>query len=115
MAPEMLMNDGYNYLIDFYCLGALLYELLVGFPPFQSKKTAELYNSILNEELTFPDEAGLSYEAINLIEKLMEKIPSKRIGSSAGISEVLNHPWLSGIDFEDIKKRKIKATFIPEI
>ena len=82
MAPEMLQKQGYNYLVDFYCLGTLLYELLIGVPPFQSKKINQLYNSILNEEIEFPDEAGLSFEAKDLIEKLMEKNPKNRIGST---------------------------------
>lgn len=63
-------------------MGTLLYELLIGVPPFQSKKINQLYNSILNEEIKFPDEAGLSFEAKDLIEKLMEKNPGHRIGST---------------------------------
>jgi serine/threonine protein kinase len=50
-------------MVDFYCLGAILYELLVGVPPFHSKVKKELYNSILNDEIKFPEDAGLSFQA----------------------------------------------------
>jgi len=54
MAPEMLNQQGHNYTIDFYCLGALLYELLTGLPPFYSRDTNEIFKSVLNDELKFP-------------------------------------------------------------
>ena len=43
MAPEMLLKSGHNRLIDYYCLGALLYELLTGLPPYYSSETSKIY------------------------------------------------------------------------
>lgn len=48
MAPEMLTRAGHSFTIDYYCVGALLYELVTGLPPFYSKDHDEIYNSILN-------------------------------------------------------------------
>lgn len=62
MAPEMLLKVGHTYTVDYYCLGALLYELVTGLPPFYSQNTDEIYNSILSEELTFPDHVTYSPE-----------------------------------------------------
>lgn len=47
MAPEMLTKTGHNFLLDYYCLGALLYELVIGVPPYYSLKQEEIYESIL--------------------------------------------------------------------
>jgi serine/threonine protein kinase len=44
MAPEMIKDEGYNFLADYYSLGTLLYEMLTGFPPFTSKQRSEIYN-----------------------------------------------------------------------
>ena len=62
MAPEMLLKTGHNVQVDHYCLGALLYELVTGLPPYYSRVTKEIYVSILNDELTFPDQLTLSPE-----------------------------------------------------
>lgn len=51
----MLLKVGHTYTVDYYCLGALLYELVTGLPPYYSNNTDEIYESILSEELTFPD------------------------------------------------------------
>lgn len=60
MAPEMLMKSGHNYLVDCYCLGALLYELVTGLPPFYSHNTQEIYQSILTEQVMFPPYVQIS-------------------------------------------------------
>jgi serum/glucocorticoid-regulated kinase 2 len=48
MCPEMLQGAGHDRLVDIYCLGALLFEMLTGLPPFYSKDTSKMYESILN-------------------------------------------------------------------
>jgi serum/glucocorticoid-regulated kinase 2 len=60
MAPEMLLKSGHNQTVDFYCLGALLYELLTGLPPYYSVDTSKIYQDILYKQLTFPNEKVLS-------------------------------------------------------
>jgi serum/glucocorticoid-regulated kinase 2 len=54
MSPEMIKKAGHSYPVDYYCLGAMLYELVVGIPPFYSKNTKEIYRSALVEEVAFP-------------------------------------------------------------
>ena len=54
MAPEMLQRNGHNQQVDHYCLGALLYELVVGLPPFYSQNPEEIYHNILTKEVTYP-------------------------------------------------------------
>lgn len=90
MAPEMLLKVGHTYTVDFYCLGALLYELVLfciieilitfdkkvtGLPPFYSHETDEIYQRILYEELDFPGHVVLSIELRDLLEGLLSKRP----------------------------------------
>lgn len=90
-------RKGHNYLLDYYCLGALLYELVIGVPPYYSTDQEEIYESILTEELSFPSHAQLSDELINLLEGLLLKDASQRLGCLYGIKEILFHPWIGKI------------------
>ena len=60
MPPEMIQKSGHSYGVDFYTLGALLYELVTGLPPFYSRDEEEIRSAIVYEELTFPDHVQLS-------------------------------------------------------
>lgn len=60
MAPEMIMKAGHSFAIDYYSLGALLYELVTGLPPFYSKDQEMLKEAIIQEELGFPGNINLS-------------------------------------------------------
>ncbi|CAK73848.1 unnamed protein product (macronuclear) [Paramecium tetraurelia] len=114
MAPEMLLKSGHNYLVDCYCLGALLYELVTGLPPFYSHNTQEIYNSILTEQVLFPPYVQISDLLKDLIYQLLEKDPSQRIGQTQGVIEILTHPWFADADFEAIVNKSIKPPYKPE-
>ena len=55
MSPEMLHGSGHDRKVDIYCMGALLFEMMTGLPPFYNKDTNKMYENILNSELIFPD------------------------------------------------------------
>lgn len=80
MAPEMLLKVGHTYTVDYYCLGALLYELVTGLPPYYSHNTDVIYECILSEELTFPDHTKISPDLKNLLKGLLVKHPMNRTG-----------------------------------
>lgn len=73
MAPEMILKQGHTLSVDFYCIGAVLYEFVTGLPPFYSQKTEDIYKSAVNEEITFPYNIPLSYELKNLLKGLLCK------------------------------------------
>lgn len=91
MAPEMLLKSGHTLQLDLYCLGALLYELVTGLPPFYSRNTDEIYNRILNSKLTFPSTLQMSNSIKDLLTGLLAKNPKKRIDNIDGL---LKHPWM---------------------
>lgn len=71
MCPEILKREGHNHMVDYYTLGALLFEMLTGLPPFYTNNRGEMTKRILESELTYP--AHLSPIVVNLISKLLER------------------------------------------
>ncbi|KAM3129187.1 hypothetical protein pb186bvf_018742 [Paramecium bursaria] len=115
MAPEMLLKSGHNLQLDLYCLGALLYELVTGLPPFYSRNTDEIYQRILNQKLTFPSTLQMSNSIKDLLSGLLAKNPRRRIDS---IDNLLKHPWMTQWGdkhlLKDLLQRKIDPPFKPD-
>jgi serine/threonine protein kinase len=113
MSPEMLKASGHGREVDFYSIGALLYEMLTGLPPFYDANRSQMYLRILNEDLEFPN--YLSQNAKNLISGLLSKDPTKRLGSENGIEEIKTHPWLKSINWKKIQAKKVHPPFRPSL
>ncbi|RAL42192.1 hypothetical protein DM860_011975 [Cuscuta australis] len=113
IAPEVLLKKGYGMECDWWSLGAIMYEMLVGYPPFYSDEPMSTCRKIVNwkTHLKFPEEAKLSPEAKDLISKLLCNV-NHRLGSK-GTNEIKVHPWFKGIDWDRIYQ--MEAAFIPEV
>ncbi|XP_052187814.1 uncharacterized protein LOC127798344 isoform X2 [Diospyros lotus] len=113
IAPEVLLKKGYGMECDWWSLGAIMYEMLVGYPPFYSDDPMSTCRKIVNwrTHLKFPEEARLSLEAKDLIGKLLCSV-NQRLGSK-GAGEIKVHPWFRGIDWDRIYQ--MDAAFIPEV
>ncbi|KAK6932043.1 Protein kinase domain [Dillenia turbinata] len=113
IAPEVLLKKGYGMECDWWSLGAIMYEMLVGFPPFYSDEPMSTCRKIVNwrSHLKFPEEAKLSAEAKDLICRLLCHV-EQRLGTK-GASEIKAHPWFKGIQWE--KLYQMEAAFIPEV
>ncbi|XP_022759769.1 serine/threonine-protein kinase tricorner-like [Durio zibethinus] len=113
IAPEVLLKKGYGMECDWWSLGAIMYEMLVGYPPFYSDDPMSTCRKIVNwrTHLKFPEEARLSPEAQDLISKLLCNV-NQRLGSK-GAGEIKDHPWFQGVDWDRIYQ--MEAAFIPEV
>ncbi|GFS31090.1 AGC (cAMP-dependent, cGMP-dependent and protein kinase C) kinase family protein [Actinidia rufa] len=113
IAPEVLLKKGYGMECDWWSLGAIMYEMLVGYPPFYSDEPMSTCRKIVNwrTHLKFPEEAKLSPEAKDLISKLLCNV-DQRLGTK-GADEIKAHPWFDGIEWH--KLYQMKAAFIPEV
>lgn len=92
VAPEVLLNEGYDAAVDMWSVGVILYILLCGFPPFYSENTPELFQQIINANYDFPSPYwdNISASAKDLITKLLQTNPKKRYTPE----KTLNHPWI---------------------
>ena len=74
MSPEMLMQSGHNRTVDYYSLGAILYEMIIGVPPHYSQNKEQMYEQILNDPLTLY--SIMSKDLQNLFIGLLHKDPA---------------------------------------
>ncbi|CAM8985825.1 unnamed protein product [Rhodiola kirilowii] len=113
IAPEVLLKKGYGMECDWWSLGAIMYEMLVGFPPFYSEEPMSTCRKIVNwrNHLKFPEEVKLSAEAKDLICRLLCNV-EQRLGTK-GAYEIKAHAWFKGIEWDRLYH--MKAAFIPEV
>lgn len=114
IAPEIFIHQGYGQECDWWSLGAIMFECLIGWPPFCSETPHETYRKILNwqETMVIPEDIHLSPEAEDLIKKLLTS-SDNRLGRYGGAEEIKKHPFFRGVDWETI--RKVDAPFIPKL
>ena len=113
IAPEVFGQKGYGQEVDWWSIGVMFFEMVVGYPPFFSENPADTCKKIIKwkENFSIPADAELSPEAENFILKMVA--PAEiRLGIH-GIEEIMKHPFFKGVDWNNI--RKSKAPFIPDI
>lgn len=94
ISPEIIRELDYDYSIDWWSLGVLIYEMLVGYSPFDAHDEDEIYRLIVNEQVDIP--STLSYEARSLLEGLLTKDPRDRLGCQImndGPLAIKEHPF----------------------
>ena len=107
--------------MDWWALGILVYEMIVGFPPFYTglQDNSKMYELIKSKPVRFPNfkqhGIGMSPEAENFITHLLQKDPQKRLGSKGGLAEIVAHPWFSDISADQLINKQIKPDFKPKL
>ncbi|KAF4358177.1 hypothetical protein F8388_009460 [Cannabis sativa] len=114
IAPEVLLKKGYGMECDWWSLGAIMFEMLVGYPPFYSDDPMSTCRKIVNwrTHLKFPEEAKLTQEAKDLITKLLCNV-NQRLGSRGAGEIKVAHNWFRGVEWD--KLYQMEAAFIPEV
>ena len=107
LAPEMLKKVGHGQALDWYLLGVLLYEMLVGQTPYFASNKDQPFNNILYGKLKLPK--SISPEVRDLLIALLSRNPTKRLGSTPGESgalEIMSHPFFKGVIWEKLCKKE---------
>jgi serine/threonine protein kinase len=110
----MLLDQGYDFAIDWWQLGIITYQMLTRTSPFQGDDEDDIYDSILSDEPSYPD--YWSGDAIDFIQKLLQKDPERRLGSiTNGADQVMAHAFFCRINWDDLYHKRIPAPFVPTV
>ena len=122
MAPEVLFNKDHTYCVDYFSLGVILYELLMGKRPYHGHNKKDLRKDIVSrqariKEDNIPDgfvKSDTFLDCSNFINSLLERKKEKRLGFN-GFEEVKNHPWLIDFNWDDLINKRMNPSFIPPL
>uniref|UniRef100_A0A2K6G788 Serine/threonine-protein kinase N1 n=1 Tax=Propithecus coquereli TaxID=379532 RepID=A0A2K6G788_PROCO len=114
LAPEVLTDTSYTRAVDWWGLGVLLYEMLVGESPFPGDDEEEVFDSIVNDEVRYP--RFLSAEAIGIMRRLLRRNPERRLGSSERDAEdVKKQPFFRTLGWDALLARRLPPPFVPTL
>jgi protein kinase N len=114
LAPEVLTDVSYTRAVDWWGLGVLIYEMLVGESPFPGEDEEEVFDSIVNDDVRYP--RFLSSEAISIMRKLLRRNPERRLGAGERDAEdIRKQPFFKNINWEKLLRRELEPPFKPKL
>ncbi|CAD8060970.1 unnamed protein product [Paramecium sonneborni] len=109
LAPEILLGQGHDQSADWWSLGALMYEMIAGAPPFYSKEKGIMFRDRLEKQIEM--KPWFSENVSNLLTGLLINDPNKRIT----IQQIKSHPFFGSLSWDDVYNKTIKPQFIPKL
>ncbi|XP_066588212.1 atypical protein kinase C [Prorops nasuta] len=125
IAPEILQGDDYDFSVDWWALGVLLYEMLAGRSPFDVAGASDnpdtntedyLFQIILQKTIRIP--RSLSVKAASVLKGFLCKKPSERLGCGrrpAAFMEIVTHPFFKAIDWEALEQKQVTPPYKPRL
>ncbi|XP_045323557.1 serine/threonine-protein kinase N3 isoform X9 [Leopardus geoffroyi] len=114
LAPEVLTQEAYTRAVDWWGLGVLLYEMLVGECPFPGDTEEEVFDCIVNADAPYP--RFLSVQGLELIQKLLQKCPEQRLGAGErDAEEIKTQPFFRTTDWQALLARTVQPPFLPTL
>ncbi|XP_078493562.1 serine/threonine-protein kinase N2-like isoform X2 [Ciona intestinalis] len=114
LAPEVLTDTSYTRAVDWWGLGVLIFEMLVGESPFPGDDEEEVFDSIVNDEVRYP--RFLSTDAISIMRRLLRRNPERRLGAGEKDAEdVKRQPFFKRMNWDLLFQKKIVPQFVPTI
>ena len=120
MAPEVIQGKNHSFPVDFFAIGVIGYELLIGHRPYRGKNRKEIKKmmSLGEEDILIKEEDNKdnewSSQCINFINRCLRKNVEMRIGYHFGIKELKAHNWFNDLDWKKLYNKKLETSFIPK-
>ena len=116
MSPEVMCAKNHTFTVDFFAIGVIGFEFMLGKRPYNGRNRKEIKEKMLAKEVKINKdgiENGWSLESMDFINCLLKRKPENRLGKN-GVMELMNHEWLKYYPWEDLENGKLLAPFIPE-
>ena len=107
MSPEVICRMNHSYESDFFGLGVILYEMVLGSRPYMGDSRKQIRDKILAHQARISEKdlpPGWSPESIDFINKLIKRNKESRLGFN-GINELKEHPWLANVNWKKMAKK----------
>ena len=117
MAPEVLLGQNHSFPVDFFAIGIMGYEFMMGERPYIGKSRKEIKHLVLRKQAKIEEDQipyGWSYESVDFINKCLKRKFSRRLGYNYGVTELKEHEWFSDFNWDRLYNKKLRAPFIPK-
>ena len=115
MAPEAIINKPHDFAVDYFALGVIVYELMMGERPYQGKNRKEIREQMFSIEIQLDNddlpEDWVDDNIIDFINKLLIRKKKKRLGYKSGL-EVKNHPWFNDVLWSKLENMTLESPFV---
>lgn len=116
MAPEVMCRQNHTYAVDYFALGVMAFEFMMGKRPYVGRNRKEIRDMIFAKQVQIKRSElpnGWSLEAADFINKLLQRKPGNRLGLN-GPAEVKQHIWLRDFDWQSLMEKKMDAPYKPQ-
>jgi serine/threonine protein kinase len=115
MAPEVLIGQNHSFTVDFFAIGVMGYEFMIGTRPYNGKNRKEIKHMVLKKQAKIdPNNTDWSEESVDFINRCLKRKESRRLGYNNGVKELKNHRWFEGYNWEALFNKSILAPFVPK-
>ena len=117
MSPEVMYGKNHSFPADFFAIGIIGYEFMMGKRPYKGRSRKEIKEHMLSYQAKIEKEdikEGWSSEYVDFINKLLQRKENKRLGYKKGIIELKEHPWLKYYPWDELCDKSLPAPFLPE-
>ena len=118
MAPEVLMAQNHSFPVDFFAIGVMGYEFMLGQRPYIGKNRKEIKQLVLRKQAKIDEDDivdGWSMESVEFINHCLKRKDSRRLGFTGGVKDLKNHKWFKDYDWESLYNKTLSAPFVPPI
>ena len=117
MAPEVMSFQNHTVVVDYYAMGIICYEFMMGCRPYIGESRNEIKEKVLSRQIAIKNHEipyGWSKEAADFINNLIQRKPTARLGAK-GINQIKQHKWFNNFSWNDLYNMKIESPFIPSV
>ncbi|OMJ84213.1 hypothetical protein SteCoe_14700 [Stentor coeruleus] len=113
MAPEVIFRQNHGIAADYFAVGVILYELMMGRRPYIGRDRKEIRDQMISRQARVSEiPEGWTMEAVDFINKLIQRKSSSRLGNK-GFGEISSHPWLKDFPWKDLSLGALTSPYIP--